>query len=90
MSGEKNLKQQRKAFREMVKNLIYLETSNPFVDKEVTIRLPKIPDMNQDNIKPALKAALGYTPNILAFQETFVLGRDSKRIPVVLVVLELK
>ena len=90
MSSEKNLKKQRRAFREMVKNLIFLETSNPFVNKEVTIRLPKLPNMNKDNIKPALKAALGYTPNILLFQETFVLGEDAKRIPIVLVVFELK
>lgn len=90
MSCEKNLKQQRKIFREMVKNLIYFETSSPFVEEQVTIRLPKIPNMNQDNIKPALNAALGYTPKILAFQETFVLDENSKKIPVVLVVFELK
>lgn len=91
MSGEKNLKKQRKAFREMVKNLIYLKTSNPFVNKEeVSITLPKIQGMNEDNIKPVLKDALGYVPKILLFQETSVPGDHSQRVPVVLVVIELK
>lgn len=90
MSSEKNLKQQRKAFRDLIKDLISIEKSSaPFDKKELYLRLPQIPDMNEENIKPALEAALGYVPEITLFQKTtmFVNGTC---LPIVLVVLKIE
>lgn len=105
MNSEKNLKKQRKAFSNIVRNLIYFSTSNPFCGKEVSITLPDIPNMNEENIQPVLKEILGYIPKILLFQRTEVPLKNSTNtdivvdniplkqvstIPVVLLVIELK
>lgn len=89
MCSEKQTKKQRKAFVNLVKNLILIATSNPFCGKEVKITLPRIQNMNEDNLKPIFLEALGYVPKIILYQETEVLGEKDKRIPVVLVIVEL-
>lgn len=90
MNSEKNLKKQRKAFATTIRNLIYMATSNPFCGKEVSITLPRIPNMNQENIKPTLKEVLGYTPEIILYQETEISIQDNKKIPVVLIIIKLR
>lgn len=91
MSSEKSFKRQRNALVDVVKKLIFIETSNPFCSDEVRITLPRIPDMNKENIKPILELALGYVPEILLYQETEIPGKEkNERIPVVLIVFMLK
>lgn len=90
MNSEKELKRQRKALVDVVKKLIFLAASNPFCTDEVLITLPRFPNMNQENIQPILKLALGYDPEIILYQETEVPGEGNKKIPVVLIDLKLK
>lgn len=90
MKSEKNFKKQRKAFVKTVKNLIFIAMSNPFVGKEISLTLPRIPNISKENIQPILLEALGYIPKIILFQETEISGEDSQKIPVVLIIFELK
>ena len=91
MSSEKNLEEQQKAFRELLRNTIYLATSNPFKDKEhLQITLQAIPGMNKENIKPYLKDVLGYTPEIELYRETYTDIDETHRVSAAFLILKLK
>ena len=89
MNSEKNYKNQRKAFVKTIKSLIYIATSNPFHSDKVSLTLPRIPNMNKENIKPILEEALGYLPEIILYQETEISGDKNETIPVVLLIIKL-
>lgn len=68
MSGN-DLKTQRKYITDLLKKQLKIFELNGKTNREITLSLPKVTNVNKTLVKNILEEVLGYKPNIINYQE---------------------
>lgn len=68
MSGN-DLKTQRKYITDLIKKQLKIFELNGKTNREITLSLPKVTNVNKTLVKNILEEVLGYKPNIINYQE---------------------
>ena len=66
--NNENLKKQR-AIKSLIENQLRILKLNGSTNKELTLSLPKVDDIDEDVIKNILHEIFSYEPDILFYQE---------------------
>ena len=78
--SEKDLERQRKIVTNIIKNQIKIFKLNGKNDQDVTISVLKVPYVNKTEVLKILELTLGYSPEILFYQEVTILKQSTMMI----------
>lgn len=78
--SEKDLERQRKIVTDIIKNQIKIFKLNGKNDQDVTISVLKVPYVNKTEVLKILGLTLGYSPEILFYQEVTILKQSTMMI----------